>query len=204
MTFLYDIGNVIMNFDFAPAVAHYVQRSSHPVTDPLSEVAAIKDKLENGEMGSDEFIQHAIDTFGYQGTKEEFVTAWNGIFTKNEPMARVIEKLAADGHTLYLLSNTNGIHLDYLLSVDIFSHFQEGVYSHLAKCMKPGDQIYEIAIEQLSLDPAETIYIDDLPENAEAGRRFGFLTHQYDSANHNAFLSFLADHGVEWASRPPE
>lgn len=196
MTFLYDIGNVIMHFDFAPAVAHYVDRSSHTLTDPLSEVAGIKDRLESGQMGSEDFVTFAIDTFGYKGTREEFIQAWNAIFTINEPMVKVINTLADAGHTLYHLSNTNGLHMDYLRTLDVFQRFHGGIYSHEVNCMKPDDQIYEITIRNLNLNPAETIYIDDLPANAEAGKRHGFLTHLYDGAQHEKFLAFLKAQGV--------
>ena len=196
MTFLFDIGNVIMHFDFAPAIAHYVNNSTNDITDPLSEVADIKDRLEGGEMGSEEFVTHAIDTFGYRGTREEFIKAWNEIFSENAPMVAAIEAIAKAGHPLYLLSNTNGLHMDFLLTFDVFKHFKGGIYSHEAKCMKPADKIYEIAIEEFDLDPSKTIYIDDLPANAEAGTRLGFLTHQYDSAKHEEFLAFVNGYGI--------
>jgi hypothetical protein len=37
----------------------------------------------------------------------------------------------------------------------------------------------------------DTIYIDDLQANIEAGRRFGFVCHMYEPGQHRALLDFL-------------
>jgi hypothetical protein len=64
---------------------------------------------------------------------------------------------------MYLLSNTSGLHKEYFLrTFDIFQHFQDGVYSYLAGCAKPGEEIFHQAIVRLDLDPGRTFYIDDL------------------------------------------
>ena len=43
------------------------------------------------------------------------------------------------------------------------------------------------------LDPAATLYIDDLPANIATGRTFGFRSFQYDLHDHPAFERWLAE-----------
>jgi putative hydrolase of the HAD superfamily len=44
--------------------------------------------------------------------------------------------------------------------------------------------MYEQAITQFGLDPAQTFYVDDLPANIATGKRLGFVSYQYDPQDH--------------------
>ena len=55
-----------------------------------------------------------------------------------------------------------------------------------AGCAKPHEQIYLEAVARFGLNPAETLYIDDLPENITAGDRLKFATHRYAAGRHDA------------------
>ena len=73
-----------------------------------------------------------------------------------------------------------------LAKFSIFNHFEGGIYSHLAKVMKPQPGMYEQAIAAYGLDPAQTFYVDDLEPNIQTGRQLGFVCHHYDPLNHSA------------------
>jgi len=78
-----------------------------------------------------------MDSVDFNGTKEDFLDIWCDIFALNEPMALTLATLP-QRLPAYLFSNTNGPHLRYLLDrFAIFKHFDDGIYSHEAKCMKP-------------------------------------------------------------------
>jgi HAD superfamily hydrolase (TIGR01509 family) len=53
--------------------------------------------------------------------------------------------------------------------------------------MKPHEAIFRAAIESFDLDPARTLYIDDLADNIAAGRRLGFVCHHYSPKRHEDF-----------------
>lgn len=200
--FLFDIGNVICAFDFDPMIARLKERSTDAGADPISRFIETKESYESGNSSDDAFIAHVTEAIGFLGDHEEFVSIWTEIFSENQPMTAAIETLAAAGHPLYLLSNTNGLHVEYLLKTfPVFEHFSGGVYSHEAKAIKPLDQIYEIAFERYSLNPEETYYVDDLPRNIEAGNRFGLISHQYHMREHDAFITWLAENGIATPAR---
>lgn len=195
--FLFDIGNVLVTFDFEPAFSAARRRSRRATMDTFQQVQKMKNRLESGRMGDQEFIDGAMEALGYQGSEAEFRDLWNDIFSPNPPMWQVTEQLAAR-FPLYLLSNTSGLHMDHLRAkFDIFRHFRDGIYSHSAGCMKPDDAIFQQAIERFGLNPARTVYIDDLPANAAAGRRLGFDTIEYQPARHGEFLRELRQRGVD-------
>lgn len=190
--FLFDIGNVLCGFDFGPMLATMRARSQNLAADPFDQFSAVKDAFESGGSTDEEFVAAVCDEIRFDGEHGEFIELWNDIFTENAPMTKVVESLAAAGHPLYLLSNTNGLHLDHLRAeFPVFKHFDGGIYSHLAKSIKPEEKIYQTAFETYQLNPAETLYIDDLSANIETGKRLGLISHQYDLNDHDTFLEWL-------------
>jgi FMN phosphatase YigB (HAD superfamily) len=196
--FLFDIGNVILKFDFSPAIQALTERSTAVENDVLLPIHGIKEQLESGRMDDETFVTEAIRILGFEGSRDEFAKIWCEIFELNPPMASLIGNLSDAGHRLFLLSNTSGLHIDYILATfPVFSHFQDGVYSHAVQSEKPNPEIYQIAIEKFQLTPADTIYIDDLPANVTAGEEAGLETIHYDLNDHEALLTRLRTHNVE-------
>lgn len=193
MTFLFDIGRVLLDFHFEKSLATLLPEGAADLEAKLTALLEKKDEFEGGLIPNEEYIPWAIGSLGGQITEDVFTHAWRNIFTPNEPMWRVVESLAARGHHLILFSNTNGIHCPWIFETyDVFRHFKGAVLSHEAKGLKPHDAIYEYAIRTHGLKPSETRYIDDLGPNIETGKRFGFRSWQYDLNDHPAFERWLA------------
>jgi FMN phosphatase YigB (HAD superfamily) len=86
-------------------------------------------------------------------------------------------QLAEDGYQLYGLSN---------ISVPMFAYLQERydhwrvfrgiVISGEIGLAKPDRAIFEHLCRRFNLDPSESIFIDDHPQNVRAARAFGFHT----------------------------
>ena len=189
--YLFDIGNVIFRFDFNVAVE---KLRDYGIThhEPLSQITETKNRYEAGEFDDEEFVELAISQLGFTGTAEEFEVIWQEIFTENHAMVESIREISQGDAPLYLLSNTNGLHMKHILrDYPIFAAFSGGIYSHEAKSMKPEPPMYEQAIDRFSLVPEETLYIDDLPANIATGKALGFQSHQYELENHAAFADLI-------------
>ena len=195
--FLFDIGNVLLKFDFGLAMRKISAQAE--VSDPAVTMARfdqIKMAYEDGQMDRGAFLRGAFDVLRYRGTEAEFIAAWEDIFVPNEPMVALVEKLHGR-FPLYLLSNTNDIHRDYFFrQYPVFQRFTAGIYSYEAKASKPGRKIYETAQEQLGLEPKTTFFIDDLLPNIEMARTLGVNAHHYHHDQHEALLQQLAAAGV--------
>lgn len=192
-TLLFDIGNVLVTFDFSRASRRVAEKSRFDADTVLKVVSDIKDELEGGRMDEDAFFALAMERIGYSGTREELEHAWCDIFAINEPMLQTLRGLPG-GVRLLLLSNTNGPHKRWLLQQypEIFERFEGGVFSHEARCMKPHDEIYRRVLEDFQLEPEKTFYIDDLLANIEAGRRWGLHSFHYDPSDHGALAKALS------------
>lgn len=192
MTFLFDIGRVLLDFDFESSLVRLLA-AEEGSTARLERLLARKDEFEAGGVDMETYIAWALETLECPATKEEFMHAWRNIFTPNEPMWRCVRDLAAAGHRLILFSNTNAIHCPWIFETyPEFSLFPEAVLSFQAKAIKPQPEIYEYAVRTYGLDPAEVLYVDDLPDNIATGRDFGFRSFQYDLKDHDAFEQWLA------------
>ena len=192
MTFLFDIGNVLLHVDFDESLARLFPSPPADFPRRMQQVMSTKDELESGRIGSAPFIDRTIGILGFEGPREAFVDAWCRVFEPVGPMWDCVEKLSSADHRLILFSNTNDLHMDHALArYPVFRHFPEAVFSHRVGAMKPDDPIYQYAVDTYDLDPAATVYIDDLPENIDGGRRFGWHCWQYDHNAHDAFLRWL-------------
>ena len=193
MTFLYDIGRVLLDFDFETSLARLLPPGT---TDPearMERLLARKDDFETGAIPTDEYITWALEVMGSSATHDEFRHWWQRIFTPNAPMWETVRRLADGGHRLILFSNTNAIHCPWVFEAyPDFSVFHGAVLSFEVGSIKPHPEIYQHAVDVHGLDPETTCYIDDLPQNIATGREFGFDCFQYDLKDHAAFEKWLA------------
>ena len=187
MTILFDIGNVLLRFDYKEALHALIPAELGDAAERLRLLDVKRDDLESGRIDAASFTAWALETLGSRASAAEFIDAWRSIFTPIPETWQLAEKWAADGHRLILFSNINPIHHPWIYEAyPVFAHFHGAVMSHEIGCMKPLDGFYQTAIEAYQLVPEETFYIDDLPANIEAGRRYGFHCHQYDHQDHAA------------------
>ncbi len=189
---LCDIGNVLVHFDFSVAAQRLAAQSDVPADQILRLLDEAKEELESGKIAGETFITRSMAESRFGGSREEFHHLWCDIFSPNEPMHQTIARLRGQ-LPLYLLSNTSDLHKDYLFTTfPVFQNFDGGVYSYAALAAKPGEEIFLHTIGQLGLDPAQTLFIDDLAANIATAKRLGFVTAHYDAANHQDFEDFLA------------
>ncbi|MEI6561129.1 MAG: HAD family phosphatase [Verrucomicrobiota bacterium] len=195
-SFIFDIGNVLVPFDFNRAIRRLAPQCAIPLDGFSPPAKAIVERYECGQIGRAEFLQQAIALLEYTGSEADFVAAWEDIFEENCAMTRLVASLHGR-YPLYLLSNTSDIHAGYFeAKYPVFQYFSGAVYSHLVRCMKPGRPIFEIATRQFGVEPGETVYIDDLAPNVATARALGFHALQYDHTRHAQLVEQLAALGV--------
>ena len=192
MNFLYDIGRVLLDFDFESSLSRLLPANCNDPCTRLEQLLQRKDEFESGKVEPTEYIDWALGVLGSDANADQFRDAWRNIFTPNEPMWKCVRKLAAKGHRLILFSNTNAIHCPWIFeNYPEFSLFENAVLSYEVGSIKPDAKIYEHALGVHELEPSSTLYIDDLPENIAAGRAHGLHCWQYDLRDHVSFEEWL-------------
>ena len=110
------------------------------------------------------------------------------VFTKVQD--RIIE-LSKSGYSIYILSNTAFTFYDlvkegYLPATSVAKGM---VLSCEEKVLKPNGKIYNILLERYNLDPHNTMFFDDLPENIWGAARCGI--NGFVVENESELLTYL-------------
>ncbi len=192
---LVDIGNVILHIDFESSLCKLVPEE---LADPEGRVRSLlekKDDFEAGQLSDEDFVEWASNKLQFSGQPDEFVAAWNDIFTPNLPMWETLRELKSRGYELILFSNTNQMHADYFLKEfsEVFDLFDGHVFSHQVGAAKPDPVIYHHAFEKFGLIPEDTLYFDDLPENVTTGLQLNLKAWRYAAKNHEALTRWLVE-----------
>ncbi|MDH4297794.1 MAG: HAD-IA family hydrolase, partial [Cyclobacteriaceae bacterium] len=96
-------------------------------------------------------------------------------------------------YRVYLLSNTNSIHINYINQTmlpgilqptsPLESYFHRAYYSHIMKKRKPNADIFEQVLAENALVPGETLFLDDNTDNLAGANQLGIKTVHVDSPN---------------------
>ena len=195
--FLFDIGNVLLKFDFVPMVRKLNHRAELAFDDVMAMVLRHRDLAESGRITSSQFLDQLCADLGFPGEPEAAAAIYADIFTENPPMFELARDMRGRGMRLALFSNISPIHADFIVErFPGMGLFTEAVFSFRTGDIKPNEPMYREAVERLGMAPEETFYIDDRPENIETGERLGFVTHLYDWRKHDELLEALGRAGV--------
>src|SRR5262245_52541336 len=116
---IFDFGNVIAHFDYRLACDHLAEKTGLTADLLLGRLrtlagSSLARRYESGQLSTEAFWNALRIEAGLESlSRQEFASAWCSIFRLNEPVARLIAALKADGFTLVLGSNTNELHAAY-------------------------------------------------------------------------------------------
>lgn len=107
-------------------------------------------------------------------TYGEFRDAWNRVLDPELILPEELFVRLSAHCRLALLSNTDPIHAECLeRRFGFWRHFPVRIYSCQVGATKPSPAIYGAALESLGAAASEALYVDDIPEFAEAARKIG-------------------------------
>jgi putative hydrolase of the HAD superfamily len=179
--FLYfDLGNVLLHFchdrmcrQMADAAGIEVERVREIV---LSDTALREQ--ETGSLNPVTFHDYFCRETGSDVTADALHAAAADIFTLNEPIVPLVDRLANSGHRLGILSNTNEAHWRFVtdgrFAPLLPGPFEQAVLSFQEGAMKPDPTIYAAAARRAGVALDEIFFTDDREENVAAARASGF------------------------------
>lgn len=179
---VFDVGMVLLRFDFSRTTRRLAPRCSVPVRKMAARVweSGLVDDYDRGRIGCEDFATEASRRIGFAGAPGELLDAWSDIFDPNPPMFDRVLRWKARGLPLFLLSNTCESHVRFFTGRwDIFREFDGAIYSCRVDALKPEPAIYQALFSGHGVDPATTVFIDDRPENIETARALGLHALEY-------------------------
>ena len=176
---VFDLGKVLVDFDYSIAARRISARSKMSFEE-LGRYLLKTDVLvryETGLISREEFFAEVCQTTGFAGTIAQFGGFFADIFTEIPPMIELHAALRRKGFPAYIFSNTNDLAVAHVRNnFPFFSNFDGYIFSHEVRSMKPDAKIYEALERMAGRRGSELLYLDDRPENVEAGGKRGWQT----------------------------
>jgi len=183
---IFDLGGVILNLDYQRTFTAFEALGVKDFTSLYNQFKGSRlfDELETGHVSENVFLQEMQKHVTPGVTDQQIIDAWNAMLL-DFPLQRLqlLQQLQLHYNT-YLLSNTNAIHLERFNQIlqesrgipSLAAFFNKAYYSHLIGYRKPDKEAYQVIIDEHQLNPAETLFIDDLLQNIEGARAVGLQT----------------------------
>jgi FMN phosphatase YigB (HAD superfamily) len=174
---VFDIGNVLVTTDLEGFFDRL--QKIFPEDDAFTKALQwldINDGLglyELGLMTTQELLQEIHAELGID--HDSFIDLWNHMFVERSYILPFLKELREQGYTLAVCSNTNEIHVKYLLHTfccfDLIDHF---IFSYKVHANKPSSTIYRAVEEVTEKTSCEHLFLDDLVENVEGALAVGW------------------------------
>ena len=197
-TVLFDLGKVIVDFDFDVAYRRMGALSGLEKEEMRSRLRVnnlVRD-FEMGRIPADDFLAEVNRRLGLSLDPLGFAEVWSSIFDRTPLLPESLLHRLRQRHRLLLLSNTNSLHFSMIRdNFPHIGHFDALVLSHEVGAMKPEPAIYEAALARAGCDPAECLFFDDLADNVEGARAVGMHAEQFISPEQ--LHADLARFGIE-------
>jgi putative hydrolase of the HAD superfamily len=197
-TLIFDLGGVIVPFDFMRAYRRFEAMTGTPPETLRATIAAtgLVPLFESGQVEPDEFVERLTAAIGVSMSRQEFRDLWVSIFLPEALIPEEFLERLRHRHRLLLLSNTNAIHFDMVRETyPQLRHFDRWVLSHEVKAMKPSAAIYAAALAHARAEPGECFFTDDVPAYVEGARNAGIDAEQFTGLD--ALVGHLRARGVE-------
>lgn len=189
---VFDIGNVILNFNLEDVLPKF--------TNDKEEQQFIIDNIIN----SPEWLGYALIDTGYISKEEaisivqdrtnhekdelisRFWNNYNDFALVDNRVINLIKDLKLKGYKIFLLSNINEHTFINVNKSELFNIVDGYVLSYIEHQVKPYKAIYKTLINRYSLNPVETVFIDDNQNNINTAKELGFIAKKVEPDNYDS------------------
>lgn len=185
---IFDLGGVILDLSVDQTMEQFSALSGldkQKVKDLYASTPGFEE-YEKGLMNDKDFRDFVRAVFSVQSSDEEIDTCWNAMLL-GLPIGKLnLLQSLKKNFSVYLLSNTNNIHINYINQKmlpgithngnSLDTYFHRAYYSHVMKKRKPNADIFEQVLSENSLLAHETLFLDDNLPNIEGAKQLGIQT----------------------------
>ena len=198
-TIIFDLGGVLLNLDFKRSIDAFINLGFINVEKEMARLLSSRPAgnnlsffhlYETGRISSGEFRDELRKHAGLDISDEDIDRAWTAMLMDlHEENLEIMEKLKGS-YRIFLLSNTNPIHIESLHSRNDNSKSYSGLvglcekayYSYEVKMRKPDREIFDHVITDADLDPGKTLFIDDSIPNIETAEDTGLQAYHHKAS----------------------
>jgi putative hydrolase of the HAD superfamily len=176
-TIIFDFGDIFINLDIQATKTAFKKLGLKKWNDELHDLSL---QFETGKITHENFLL-GIRKHIPNASIKDIVIAWNAVLL-DFPLYRLeFLQLLSKKYRLFLLSNTDAIHIETFESnsgisfySDFYQCFEKVYFSFEIGLRKPDLDIFKHLINNHELDPKRTLFVDDKKENTDAAATLGF------------------------------
>ena len=183
---IFDLGGVILDLSIDTSLASFAHLSGIEKNEVkrLFTSSPGFESYEKGEISDEDFRAFVKNLYKLNVSDDELDACWSAMLL-GIPLKKLqlLEKLKTQ-YKVYLLSNTNDIHLHYintkllppLGSNSLDDFFHHAYYSQRMKKRKPDAEIFQQVLDESNLLPQQTLFLDDNQANIDGAGKLGIKT----------------------------
>ena len=183
---IFDLGGVILNLDYSKTADEFKKIGVLHFKDLYSQKkqTLLFDDFEKGKIQPGEFISSLNDSENLKIKEIDFINAWNAMLLEiSTEKLEFIYRLKKD-YKIFLLSNTNEIHINKFESnlkknnmlEQFYKCFDKIYYSSRMGKRKPDKNCFNQVLEENGLLAENTLFIDDTTQHILGAKKVGLNT----------------------------
>ena len=163
---IFDLGGVLLNIDYNKTISAFKELGVENFEDMFTQfhVNELFAKLEKGKISNDDFYAAVKKVIPRPVSNQQVDTAWNAMLLDFRTDSLVFLERLAQKYTLFLLSNTNSLHLKRFQQIFtrdtgkplLDDYFSKCWYSHRIGMRKPEKEDQRWNQDDAATDPDET------------------------------------------------
>lgn len=171
---IFDLGKVLIDYDFDIFFKNLGFASNTRTLDEANEEIIL---FESGDIDKTDFYNRMKSIYGFEADISEFYKLWNDVFWEVPQMISLAKSLQ-NKYNLFIFSNTDEAQFPYIWKKFPSLHFfgDKLMLSYELGYVKPDISAFDEILDKYSLNPFETLFIDDRADNIQSAYAVGFAT----------------------------
>lgn len=181
---VFDLGNTLIHIDYKPFLVNTGLDGKFNEMEIYNLLEEPTQKYEKGKIDSKSFYSIVNKELKFGITYKNFALSWCSVATDFIiGMDDLIQKLSLK-FPIYLLSNTNELHFDYILkNFSQLKFFNKYFLSYKIGAMKPDVEIYKYMLVNIPFKASEILFVDDKEINTTTATLLGIDTVHFSSSH---------------------
>ncbi len=175
---VFDLGGVLFNLSEQATLDAFEKNGVKNVNEKYKKMIESEwfRDFEIGTIPPEEFRNHMRKLMEIDLSDEVFDSCWNAMITSYPPINRAFLRRIAEKNNLYVLSNTNVIHVKYFEPIANWPSylFKKRYYSNEIHFRKPDLECFNFVVNDAKITPEDTVLLDDRIDNIENAKKAGW------------------------------
>ena len=192
-TIVFDMGGVLVDFDAKRSLSTHFDSQYHELINEKTFASETWKLMDKGDFSVEEAIRIMCREIPAELHDEvsRMILDHEGEMPPISEMYPLAKTLKENGYKIYLLSNCPAWFDEFKKSVPAFEFFDGFIISAKYNLIKPGKEIFNVLLNEFSLNAEECFFIDDSPANVATAKEIGMTAHCFNKNNFDKLIDAL-------------